>query len=240
LTRVIYISTLTPKQNNFLTASRQENNKTKSKITMPIAKSSGKGADPVPAGVHPAVCYSVVDLGTQDPGNSKFRPSRKVMITWELPYETINVEGKDVPRAISCEYTLSIGKKATLRAVLESWRGRPFTADELDGFDVSKLVGANCQLNVVHKPGVSDPSKVYARINGVMPLAKGQAKLAPVNPTVTFDIPEDGEIVIPKAIPEWVTAKIIQSEEYKARSGSSHTEATAAEPTSEESEDVPF
>jgi hypothetical protein len=162
------------------------------------------------------------------------------MITWELPYETMNVEGKDVPRAISCEYTLSIGKKATLRSVLESWRGRPFTAEELEGFDVSKLVGANCQLNVVHKPGVADTSKIYARINGVMPLAKGQAKLAPVNQTVTFDIPEHGPIVIPKEIPEWVAAKIVQSEEYKERSGSSHTEATSAEPAAQESEDVPF
>jgi hypothetical protein len=209
---------------------------------MPIAKSSGKQADPVPAGVHPAVCYSVIDLGTQDPGNDKFRPSRKVMITWELPYETINVEGKDVPRSISCEYTLSIGKKATLRGVLESWRGRPFTPEELNGFDVSKLIGANCQLNIVHKQGVSDPSKVYARIQSVIPLSKGQAKMAPTNPTVTFDIPEEGPIVIPAGVPEWVAAKINQSEEWKARYAGGHTEAQH-EPASETSgpdESVPF
>jgi hypothetical protein len=208
---------------------------------MPIAKSSGKSADPVPAGVHPAVCYSVVDLGTQDPGNPKFKPSRKVMLTWELPYETINVEGKDIPRSISCEYTLSIGKKATLRAVLESWRGRQFSPEELEGFDVSKLIGANCQLNVVHKPCVSDPSKVFARIQSIIPLGKGQAKSANVNPSVSFDIPEAGDIVIPETIPEWIAAKIVQSEEYKSRSSSTHTEASPADPTTDQpGEDVPF
>lgn len=208
---------------------------------MPVAKSSGKQADPIPAGVHPAVCYSVIDLGTQDPGNPKFRPSRKVLVSWELPYETINIEGKDIPRSISCEYTLSIGKKATLRAVLESWRGRPFTAEELEGFDVAKLIGANCQLNVVHKPGVADPSKVYARIQSIIPLSKGQAKAVPVNKTVSFDIPEEGPIVIPAEIPEWIAAKIVQSEEYKSRNGGGHTEAQHEEPVaSGVEESVPF
>lgn len=209
---------------------------------MPVAKSSGKQADPIPAGVHPAVAYAVIDIGTQDPGNSQFRPSRKVMISWELPYETINVEGKDVPRSISCEYTLSLGKKANLRAALESWRGRAFTAEELEGFDVAKLIGANCQLNVIHVPGKADPSKVYARIKGIMPLSKGQNKANPVNKTVSFDIPEEGPITIPADIPEWVAAKIVQSEEYKSRNGGGHTEASHEEPPAAEggAEDVPF
>ncbi len=209
---------------------------------MPVAKSSGKQADPISAGVHPAVCTSVIDLGTQDPGNPKFRPSRKVMIGWELPYETINIEGKDVPRSISCEYTLSLGKKANLRAMLESWRGRAFTPEELDGFDVAKLLGVNCQLNVIHKPGVADPSKVYARINGVIPLGKGQAKSTAVNKLLAFDIPEEGAITIPADIPEWVAAKIVQSEEYKGRNGGGqHTEAQHEEGAGDSpTEDTPF
>ena len=56
---------------------------------MKVNAGSNKQSDPVPAGVHHAVCYAVIDLGTQDPGNPTFRPSRKVMILWELPYETI-------------------------------------------------------------------------------------------------------------------------------------------------------
>lgn len=209
---------------------------------MPVAKSSGKQADPIPAGVHPAVCTSVIDLGTQDPGNPKFRPSRKVLVSWELPYETINIEGKDIPRSISCEYTLSIGKKATLRAVLESWRGRPFTPEELEGFDVAKLIGANCQLNVVHKPGVADPTKVYARIQSVIPLSKGQAKATPVNKTLSFDIPDEGPITLPADLPEWIVAKIVQSEEYKSRNGGGHTEAQHEEPPADAGpeESVPF
>jgi hypothetical protein len=207
---------------------------------MPIAKAESKaGFDPLPAGVHQAACYAVIDLGTQDPGNPTFKASRKVMLMWETPHETIVVNGETKPRAISCEYTLSLGKKANLRSVLESWRGKPFTAEELEGFDLKNIVGRNCQLNVVHKPGKADPSKVYARIQGVIPLSKGMAPVAPVNPTIVFDIPETGDIKIPKEIPEWIAGKIQQSEEYKARHGNGHTEAVQV-PAAPDDEDRPF
>jgi hypothetical protein len=130
---------------------------------MKVNAGNNKNSDPVPAGVHHAVCYAVIDLGTQDPGNPQFRASRKVMILWELPHETIDTQDGPKPRIISSEYTASIGKKATLRSVLESWRGKPFTADELNGFDLKNILGANCQLNIVHKQGKADPSKTYAR-----------------------------------------------------------------------------
>jgi hypothetical protein len=208
---------------------------------MPIVKGNeGKGIDPVPAGVHQAVCYAVIDLGTQDPGNPQFRPSRKVMLMWELPHETISTPDGVKPRIISSEYTMSIGKKATLRGVLESWRGRPFTADELNAFDLKNILGANCQLNVVHKPGKADPSRVYARIQGVIPLVKGMQPIKPVNDTILYDIPESGPITLPKGLPEWIGAKITASDEYKARTGAGVTEAATESGGNCVDEDVPF
>lgn len=162
---------------------------------MKVNAGSNKNSDPVPAGVHHAVCYAIVDLGTQDPGNPTFRPSRKVMILWELPHETVDTQDGPKPRIISSEYTASIGKKATLRSVLESWRGKPFTNEELNGFDLKNIIGANCQLNIVHKQGKADPSKTYARIQSVVPLVKGMAPVKPINETLHYTIPDEGPIV---------------------------------------------
>lgn len=208
---------------------------------MPKVNAGGKNnSDPVPAGVHHAVCYAAIDIGTQDPGNPQFRPSRKVILMWELPHETISTADGDRPRIISCEYTMSIGKKATLRSVLESWRGKPFSAAELEEFDLKNILGANCQLNVVHKAGKADPSRVYARIQSVVPLVKGMQPLKPINDIVCFDIPETGNIVIPPTIPEWIAGKITASDEYKARNANGHTEAQQAPVDEVDKTDVPF
>ena len=208
---------------------------------MPVVKAeSNAKSDPVPSGVHQAVCYAAIDIGTQDPNNPQYRPSRKVILIWELPHETVNTENGPKPRVISCEYTMSIGKKANLRSVLESWRGKPFTAQELEAFDLKNILGANCQLNVVHKAGKADPSRVYARIQSIVPLVKGMQPLKPVNDIVCYDIPETGPIVVPPSIPEWIAGKITASDEWKERNGQvTHTEASQA-PQEQESTDTPF
>jgi hypothetical protein len=186
-----------------------------------IAKSKGSGTDfsPIPAGMQQAVCYAIYDIGTQpQQGNFPSRP--KVLFCWEVPSERIDIEqdGKTVnlPRAISQKYTLSLNEKGNLRPMLESWRGRKFTAEELDGFDVGKVIGANCLLNIVHANGKGDKAtRVYANVASVNPLAKGMAKLQPENPTVVFSMGDfNGPVTIPEHTPEWIHDLITQSDEY--------------------------
>lgn len=216
---------------------------------MPKATNNGGDFTPVPAGVHHAVCYQVLDIGTQ-PAFGNFPARRKVMIVWELPHEKIMVKAKDgsaieMPRAISKDYTLSTDKKANLRKDLESWRGRPFTAEEATAFEVGNLIGANCQLSVVHKPS-ADGSKIYANVNALMPLAKGMVKLNPENPTLVFDLPPEGPITFPAGIPEWIQNKIKNCEEYVDRVNPHRREKTEAEMANlvpggtGADEDVPF
>ena len=64
---------------------------------------------------------------------------------------------------ISKFYTLSLHEKSNLGQDLVSWRGRPFTETERQGFDITKLIGVTCQLNVMH----TDSGK--ERISSVMP-----------------------------------------------------------------------
>lgn len=213
---------------------------------MPTAKSNGSDFEPIPAGVQHAVCFQVIDLGTQ-PSFNNFPARRKVKIVWELPNEKIEVRAKDgssidMPRAISKDYTLSTDKKANLRKDLQSWRGRDFTEQEAEAFDVSRLIGANCQIQVVHKPS-KDGTRIYANVGGVMSLPKGAPKLQPENPTLVFDLPEAGDIKFPDGLPEWIQNQIKNSEEYQDRINP-HRRPSGPEMAKQTStpieEDVPF
>ena len=117
----------------------------------------------VPTGVHNARCVRVIDLGTQRNdygGNITYK--RQVLIIWEIPEQITN----DQPMTISKFYTLSLHEKSNLGMDLVSWRGRPFTEQEKQGFDITKLIGVPCQINVMH----NDSGK--EKISSVMPLGK--------------------------------------------------------------------
>ena len=184
---------------------------------MPKATSKGGDFTPVPAGIHHGVCYAVIDLGTQP--STMYAPSRKVLLIWELPHERGDFKDqtsgvvKNLPRVISKEYTLSTGTKSNLRKELESWRGRPFTAEEAQEFEVGVLAGKNCQLNVAHRPS-KDGTKTYANVISIVPLAKGTKPLQAENEIMVYDLPADGAITFPPSMPEWIQNKIKNSEEY--------------------------
>lgn len=191
---------------------------------MPIKGSVKGGSDfePIPAGSYHAVCYSVVDLGTQP--STLYAPSRKVLIQWEIPSERIEYErdGKQVnlPRATSQQFTLSMHPKGNLRKFLESWRGVPFTDEQAGDFDIAKLVGANCILNIIHKAGTGqNAGKVYANVSSVSPLMKGMERKGLENPSLTFSLDDFNGVPItfPKGMPEWVQKKICESEEFLSR-----------------------
>lgn len=125
---------------------------------------------PAPEGLLAAVCVDVVDLGlVHDEFGSKY----KVQIRWaieELDPET----GK--PLLVVRKFTNSLHKKAGLRQALEMWRGRAFTAEELAGFDLEKLISAPCQVQVVHN--VSAKGETFANVQAIIPLGRGMTKLA--------------------------------------------------------------
>jgi hypothetical protein len=130
-----------------------------------IVSYAKRNFEPAPEGLHRAVCVDVVDLGVQP---TDWGEKHKVSIRWLI--EEKDMSGKQY--MVSSRYTLSLDKKANLRKVLETWRGRKFTAEELAGFDLEKLIGANCQLQVSH----SDPSEdgtVYANVQAVVPAVQG-------------------------------------------------------------------
>jgi hypothetical protein len=143
---------------------------------------------PLPeAGTVQAVCCAVWDLGLQlsnfknEDGSNKYQ--HKVIIAWEIA-EKINQPDSEYhgkPYMMNKKYTLSLGEKANLRKDLDSWRGKPFTEDELkNGFDLEKLIGVNCFIGIKHEADRNDASKVYANVTAILPLPKNTPKIEAV------------------------------------------------------------
>ena len=176
------------------------------------AKSTGSPTDwePVPRGVFQGVCYAVIDLGTQF--SQMFGVEQhQCWIAWELPDEKIEIDGEMKPRIISKFYTVSLHEKSNLRQHLESWRGRSFTPKELDGFDISKLVGVNCQINVIHK--TKKDGAIRADVGSIMPLSKGQTKKDSEAEYIYFSFEDHGK-AMPENIPEGIQKIIMRSREW--------------------------
>ena len=155
-----------------------------------------------PAGNHIALCYMVCDLGDHEEefqGQSK--TLRKVRLSWELAGEFM-ADGR--PFSVSNKYTMSLSDKANLRKHLEAWRGRPFSEQELQGFDLFTILGAPCMLNVTHKPWRTDPNKFNAVVASIAPLPKGVPKPALANATVAFSLDEPDAIQQFNRLPEWL------------------------------------
>lgn len=119
---------------------------------------SGKTYTPAPDGVHTAVCVDVVDKGMVE---GQWGSKHKCRIVWEIA--ATMEDGRRF--TIGKTYTVSLHEKSTLYKDLKGWRSKPFTADELRGFDLEKVIGAPCQLVVTHD---EVDGATYANITAIM------------------------------------------------------------------------
>lgn len=126
---------------------------------------------PAPEGLHQAVCCDVQELEAEvSPFSGAVQD--KIRIVWQI--DQVDTE-HDRPFEVAQKYTNSLHDKAKLRQHLEAWRGRKFSEDELNGFDLERLLGVNGQVQIVHT--VKDDGAVYANVQAVVPLGKGMPKI---------------------------------------------------------------
>lgn len=198
-----------------------------------IAKDKGSNTPPVEAGVHHAICYGVCDLGTHYSDEYK-KAVHKIVVLWELPNERITINDKDLPRAISKRFTLSLHKKSALRPVLESWRGRPFSKEELEAFDLHKMIGANCQISVIHN---ENEGNTYANVSAVMPLPKGMPKRTLENPPLFYSMEDSLEF--PENMPDWIK-KVVQASQEFGVNQNEQENGNGSSSGSTDGDDIPF
>lgn len=139
-----------------------------------IAKRDNVSFEQPTPGTVQAVCVFVHDIGNQ-PGEYQGKPNvaHKAIVAWELKQKMTQGEYAGKPFMITRYYTVSLSEKSNLRKDLESWRGRAFTDDELDGFDIETIRGANCLLSIV----ATESGK--RKVSGVMALPVGMEKMVP-------------------------------------------------------------
>lgn len=199
-----------------------------------VKDSGGGDFTPVPQGVHHAVCVSIYDIGTQV--NPMYQTEKEqLVVTWEIPgqrLEYVTKEGDKIegPMVISKYYTASLHEKANLRGDLEGWREKAFTAQELDGFHMGKLLGVNCMIQVIHD---QKKDKIVAKVKVVLKKMANLPDLKPERKMLIYALKEPDMNRVPqhvkafmhwgKDIPEdapgFIKAKILQSKEWAALYG---------------------
>lgn len=205
------------------------------------AKQSEKQFDLVPSGNHLAICYQMIEIGTEV-GEYQGVPNRlhKVRIVWELCNEkkVFDPAKGEQPYSIGKDYTLSMHEKATMRHDLQSWRGKAFTDEEASNFDITKLLGKPCLLNVIHK--TSKTGNNYATIAGVTAVPKGTPVPIQVNPSFefSFDQWDDKKFA---TLPEWLRKRIEATPQFKRRlEGTPESPPEPIFNEEEDSEKLPF
>lgn len=187
-----------------------------------------------PAGPVILRCYRVIDLGTQETswkGAPKLQ--KKVLLSFELLGDERMKDGR--PFSIHSRYTMSTSEKALLRHDLESWRGQPFTEEEVRSFQVAKVLGKYAYGNIIHEKS-KDGSKTYANIASIMPLPKNMPRPDPVNEDVVFDL-DDRNMLVFNEFGDSLKATIMLAKEWTE---SKEPERPEHAPSDGLEDDIPF
>jgi hypothetical protein len=112
-----------------------------------VREPEGTSYPMIETGTYQGVCVEVIDMGMREQKafeSDEVKMVPKVCIVWELSEH--REDGK--PFVFSKEYKSSLHEKSGLRKDLDAWRGQAFTAEELKGFDLEKVIGANCMVTI--------------------------------------------------------------------------------------------
>ena len=163
---------------------------------------------PIPAGQYLAVCVGVFDLGEQY--SEKFKSySPKLMITFDIPAVTIEVDGKQEPRQLSREFTISGKNNSKLREFITAWNGTQYSDEAFGEFDPLTQIGKPAMLSVV-----LNETGEYANINAIMPLFPGLPTPQTSTQLKIWDMDSWDDKGF-EELPSWVQEKIKKSTQYQ-------------------------
>ncbi|KAA5547010.1 hypothetical protein FYK55_00910 [Roseiconus nitratireducens] len=204
---------------------------------MKMPKPDGGDYEPCPAGNQLAVCARLIDLGTQSTTYAgKPKRQRKLYIEFQVPGERT---ADDQPFVVGNRYTFSSSERATLRQHLESWRGRRFTNEEIEDFDLRNILNKPACLSIVHN---ERGGNLYADIAHFSGIPKGTSGPALEGPTTYLSLdPEDFDPEVFEALSDRLKETIAASPEYQAlTSGATTSQSAATQPTGPDDENIPF
>lgn len=173
-----------------------------------------------PAGNHLARVYQILHIGTvtsdfkDDDGNEK--TINTVRIGWELPNEMRKFkEGQEErPMVISQDYTLSMNEKAKLRKLVEGIIGTALDEKEADSFDVTKLMGLPCMIQINHK--TSKAGNEYAFVASAATIPKGMKAPKAINAPQLLDYDNWNQDLF-NSLPDFIKEDISSSYQYRSK-----------------------
>lgn len=172
---------------------------------------------PLPPGLHPARIYLLAAVGPQE---THYGVKNKLIVGFECP----TLEAPDGrPMTITKWYTASLDERSNLYQDLKSWRGRPLPPDELHAFNLRRLVGPPCQIQV------SKDANGRSVVDRILPKAIDEMP-PPVHDPIIFDYERPDPAML-QALPEWVQKYITPS---VAQTGAAPGQVTIVD------EDVPW
>lgn len=194
---------------------------------MQAPKQSSTPRELVPEGNHVARLYGITYIGEintgykDEAGEDKYQ--YKVRLNWELPalLRKFGKEGeeKELPMSVSREVTFSLYKSAKqtaiLRTIAQALIGESLTDEEAESFDIDKLIGKPCMIEVTHETHQTSGNK-YAKASGFGSIPAGLEVPAQVNESKIFNISEASKEDI-EAQPEFIREKMQGSKQYQER-----------------------
>lgn len=173
--------------------------------------SSRKKVDPMPNGLKQAIICQIIDLGTRQRTDQKGEPrffddgnpmmANEVIVTFEFPTETIEVDGEDKPRWVSKRYVLSSSERSNLYKLSQAVFNR-FEPD------LTKYGGKHVTVNVGLTSGGNN------KIDDVLPPMDTTATLS--KDFVSFDLSAP-DMTVWNSFPDWIKEEIKQSEDCPAK-----------------------
>lgn len=187
---------------------------------MIIGKVARPAIPPMEAGSYVGICVGSYYIGEQETkfqGNTRY--ARQVLVTFEFPSETIEMDGEQKPRQMSKTFTASVSKKSSLRRLACIMLGKSYTDEEFRLFDTDSLLGRSALIQIA-----LNNTKEYANIAGFMSLPKGMPKPTTSSKLMCFSVDEWDDKAF-EALPKWVQERIKKSTEYQ----SAHAPETAVD-----------
>ena len=214
-----------------------------------VAKANeGRGSSfiPVPSGMHLARCYRIVDLGTQESSyKGEVRRVHRAMFQFEVHSEDAQgnplVTSNGDPMTVTKTFTVSLGDKATMRKDLETWRGKPFTPEERNHFELRNVLGQWAMITVSEN---ESNGKVYTNIANINPVPltiKKNGLPEGKNELKIFDI-DEADMELFESFSEGLKEKIRKSPEWQRLYGDPSTSSNIAPSANfdDMADDLPF
>lgn len=173
-----------------------------------FASGGGEGNNPIPIGSHVGRLVQVVDKGIQarQPYQGQAKdPIQMIILTFELPFCRINVEGVDKPRWFSVVRNASTHAKAGLTKDL-----KVLDPTGAYGGDLSKMLGTPVILNVVQKTDSAGQPIDGTKIESIAPLVQGMQVPNLENPPRVFDF-DNPSMEVYLQLPEWLRTDILKA-----------------------------